>query len=45
MQCFSRTVPERTRPPRCVFGPGSLLPRFNLNQALGQQYLYLVNNR
>lgn len=41
----NRMVPDKKRPPRVAFGPGGLLPRFNLNQSLGQQYLYIVNDR
>lgn len=38
-------MPERKRLPRCVHGPGGLLPKFNSKQSQGQQYLYRVNNK
>ncbi|KAJ8964860.1 hypothetical protein NQ314_004578 [Rhamnusium bicolor] len=41
----SKTMPERIRLPRCVHGPGGLLPRYNLKQSQGQQYLYMVNDK
>ncbi|XP_071050524.1 intermembrane lipid transfer protein Vps13D isoform X2 [Onthophagus taurus] len=41
----SRSTPDRLRPPRCVFGTGGLLPRYSYKHAIGQQYLYAVNNR
>ncbi|XP_066151224.1 intermembrane lipid transfer protein Vps13D isoform X2 [Euwallacea fornicatus] len=41
----SKLMPERKRLPRCVQGPSSLLPLYDLKQSQGQQYLYVVNNR
>ena len=35
----------RTRPPRICVGPGGLLPRYSHQQALGQDFLYSLNNR
>lgn len=35
----------RTRPPRTCVGPGGLLPRYSHQQALGQDFLYSLNNR
>lgn len=39
------TVVSRTRPPRTCVGPGGLLPRYSHQQALGQDFLYNLNNR
>uniref|UniRef100_A0AAR5PHD2 UBA domain-containing protein n=1 Tax=Dendroctonus ponderosae TaxID=77166 RepID=A0AAR5PHD2_DENPD len=39
----SKLTPERRRLPRCVYGPGSLLPKYDLKQSQGQQFLYTVN--
>lgn len=41
----SKLTPDRNRLPRCVQGPGGLLPRYNSKQSQGQQYLYMVNNK
>nr|CAI5831310.1 unnamed protein product [Callosobruchus analis] len=41
----SKLTPERIRLPRCTHGPGGLLPRYNLRQSQGQQYLYIVNDK
>ncbi|CAH1990127.1 unnamed protein product [Acanthoscelides obtectus] len=41
----SKLTPERIRLPRCTHGPGGLLPRYNLKQSQGQQYLYIVNDK
>ncbi|KAJ8974054.1 hypothetical protein NQ317_002300 [Molorchus minor] len=41
----SKMIPERNRLPRCVHGPGGLLPRYNAKQSQGQQYLHIVNNK
>ncbi|XP_028134062.1 intermembrane lipid transfer protein Vps13D [Diabrotica virgifera virgifera] len=41
----SKLMPQRNRLPRCVFGPGELLPKFNSKQSQGQEYLYRVNNK
>ncbi|KAL1513260.1 hypothetical protein ABEB36_002689 [Hypothenemus hampei] len=41
----SKLIPERKRLPRCVHGPGSLLPGYDLKQSQGQQYLYMVNDK
>nr|XP_015839049.1 PREDICTED: vacuolar protein sorting-associated protein 13D isoform X1 [Tribolium castaneum] len=41
----SKSVPERIRLPRCVCGPGSLLPRYSYKQSQGQLYLYMVNDK
>ncbi|XP_056631377.1 intermembrane lipid transfer protein Vps13D [Diorhabda sublineata] len=41
----SKLLPQRNRLPRCVHGPGGLLPKFNNKQSQGQQYLYRVNNK
>ncbi|XP_017773930.1 PREDICTED: vacuolar protein sorting-associated protein 13D isoform X2 [Nicrophorus vespilloides] len=41
----SKMMPKRSRPPRCVFGPGGLLPRYSLKQSVGQQYLFNINDR
>lgn len=38
-------MPERIRLPRCVHGPGGLLPRYNFKQSQGLQYLYVVNHK
>lgn len=37
--------PPRCRLPRLVLGPGGLMPSYSANQALGQDFLYHVNNR
>lgn len=41
----SRASPQRYRPPRCVIGPAGLLPLYSKAQAIGQQHLYVLNNR
>ncbi|XP_045474860.1 vacuolar protein sorting-associated protein 13D isoform X2 [Harmonia axyridis] len=41
----SKIIFERHRLPRCVHGYGGLLPRYNLKQSQGQQYLYTVNDK
>ncbi|CAG9856524.1 unnamed protein product [Phyllotreta striolata] len=41
----SKQTPERRRLPRCVHGPGGLLPKYNSKQSQGQEYLYRVNNK
>ncbi|KAJ3643178.1 hypothetical protein Zmor_025903 [Zophobas morio] len=41
----SKSAPERIRLPRCVCGPGSLLPRYTFKQSQGQLYLYMVNDK
>ncbi|CAH0555796.1 unnamed protein product [Brassicogethes aeneus] len=41
----SKSMPERFRLPRCVHGPGGLLPKYSGTQSLGQQYLYAVNDK
>ncbi|XP_063232383.1 intermembrane lipid transfer protein Vps13D [Bacillus rossius redtenbacheri] len=38
-------VPARFRPPRCVTGPGGLLPPYSKKQAQGQEFLYVINNQ
>ncbi|KFM78297.1 Vacuolar protein sorting-associated protein 13D, partial [Stegodyphus mimosarum] len=39
------TALTRTRPPRNCVGPGGLLPRYSFQEALGQDFLYNLNNR
>ncbi|XP_060529289.1 intermembrane lipid transfer protein Vps13D isoform X2 [Cylas formicarius] len=41
----SKLIPERNRLPRCVHGPGTLLPRYDFRLSQGQQYLYAVNDK
>lgn len=41
----SKLIKERKRLPRCVHGPGSLLPRYDALQSQGQQYLYIINDK
>ncbi|KAF7280409.1 hypothetical protein GWI33_006075 [Rhynchophorus ferrugineus] len=38
-------IRERKRLPRCVYGPGSLLPRFDSVQSQGQLFLYIINDK
>ncbi|KAI5737130.1 hypothetical protein M8J76_010314 [Diaphorina citri] len=39
----NRLVPHRVRPPRCVVGPTGLMPVYSKRQAVGQEFLYLMN--
>lgn len=41
----SRLSPTRYRAPRCVVGPGGLLPPYSAKQSEGQEYLYSINDR
>ncbi|CAG9818576.1 unnamed protein product [Phaedon cochleariae] len=41
----SKLMPGRIRFPRCVNGPGGLLPKYDARQSQGQQYLYTVNEK
>ena len=41
----SRLAPERFRAPRCVIGPGGLLPQYTKQQSQGQEFLYSINKR
>ncbi|CAL1290806.1 unnamed protein product [Larinioides sclopetarius] len=41
----SHSVLVRTRPPRICVGSGGLLPRYSFQQALGQEFLYNLNDR
>lgn len=40
-----RQAPPRSRLPRCVLGPGGLLPLYSLKQSQGQEFLYTINER
>ncbi|XP_078044296.1 vacuolar protein sorting 13D isoform X1 [Augochlora pura] len=40
-----RTIPTRDRPPRVSSGPAGLLPPYNRQQAEGQEFLYIINDR
>uniref|UniRef100_A0A8D8VB54 Vacuolar protein sorting-associated protein 13D n=1 Tax=Cacopsylla melanoneura TaxID=428564 RepID=A0A8D8VB54_9HEMI len=39
----NRLVPHRVRPPRCVVGPTGLMPVYSKRQAVGQEFLYMMN--
>jgi vacuolar protein sorting-associated protein 13D len=41
----SRLAPGRFRAPRCVIGPGGLLPQYTKQQSQGQEFLYSINKR
>lgn len=41
----SRLTPTRFRAPRCVVGPGGLLPPYSAKQSEGQEYLYSINEQ
>lgn len=41
----SRLSPIRFRAPRCVVGPGGLLPPYSAKQSEGQEYLYSINEQ
>jgi vacuolar protein sorting-associated protein 13D len=41
----NRLMPLRLRPPRVVRGPHATLPRYSITQALGQEYLHLLNEK
>lgn len=40
-----KSAPPRFRLPRCVVGPGGLLPHFSAKQSQGQEFLYKINER
>ncbi|KAL0274818.1 UNVERIFIED_CONTAM: hypothetical protein PYX00_002852 [Menopon gallinae] len=40
-----RQAPPRCRLPRCVLGPGGLLPLYSVKQSQGQEFLYIINER
>lgn len=40
-----RQAPPRCRLPRCVVGPGGLLPHYSAKQSQGQEFLYNINQR
>lgn len=41
----NRLSPTRYRTPRCVVGPGGLLPPYSAKQSEGQEFLYSINER
>ncbi|XP_034247458.1 vacuolar protein sorting-associated protein 13D isoform X2 [Thrips palmi] len=41
----NRLSPTRYRTPRCVVGPGGLLPPYSAKQSEGQEFLYTINER
>jgi vacuolar protein sorting-associated protein 13D len=41
----SRLAPGRFRAPRCVTGPGGLLPQYTNQQSQGQEFLYSINKQ
>jgi hypothetical protein len=41
----SRVAPGRFRAPRCVTGPGGLLPPYTTQQSQGQEFLYNINKQ
>ncbi|XP_033219342.1 vacuolar protein sorting-associated protein 13D isoform X2 [Belonocnema kinseyi] len=40
-----RVIPKRDRLPRVASGPAGLLPPYSYQQAEGQEFLYIINNR